>query len=113
MTYGQLVSQYIGERYMLSQEVAIQRQRESKPDEFAEYNAFCEACKVRAKADLDAVNAAEEQAKADRIAAAAEARAKHEEEKAKREAEREAEKAKREAEREAKKAAQNGDEAEK
>lgn len=112
MTYGQLVSQYIGERYTLSQEVAIQRQRESKPEEFAEYNAFCEACKVRAKADLDAVNAAEEQAKADRIAAA-EARAKHEEEKAKREAEREAEKAKREAEREAKKAAQNGDEAEK
>lgn len=94
MTYGQLVSQYISEKYTLSQEVAIQRQRDSKPEEFAEYNAFCEECKRRAKANLEAVNEAEEKAEADRLAAVAEARAKHEADKAEREAERKAKEAK-------------------
>lgn len=60
MTYEQLVSQYISEKYTLSQEIAIQRQRDTKPKEFAEYNSYCEECKVRAKANINAYNAEQE-----------------------------------------------------
>lgn len=36
-------------RYDEDDELALQRQRETKPDDFAEYNAFCEAAKAEAK----------------------------------------------------------------
>ena len=36
-------------RYSVSQELAILRQRDTKPEEFAEYNAFAEECKAEAK----------------------------------------------------------------
>lgn len=48
-TYEELVEQYIRERYNLSQELAIQRQRETKVEEFNEYFTYCEECKIKAK----------------------------------------------------------------
>lgn len=47
--YENLVESYIRERYSLSAELAILRQRDTKPEEFAEYNAYAEECKARAK----------------------------------------------------------------
>ena len=51
-TYEELVDQKIRERYTFSNEFAILRQRFSKPEEFAEYNDFCELCKKEAKLQL-------------------------------------------------------------
>ena len=48
-TYEERVVQLIRERYDLDAELAILRQRDSKPEEFAEYNAYCEECKDKAK----------------------------------------------------------------
>lgn len=39
-------------RYTISQEIAILRQRDTKPDEFADYNTFAEACKAEARAAI-------------------------------------------------------------
>lgn len=50
--YAQRVSDLIRERYSISAELSIHRQRDTKPEEFAEYNAFAEACKVKAKEEL-------------------------------------------------------------
>jgi hypothetical protein len=52
-SYEELVSQYIREQYSIDDELAILRQRETKPDEFAAYNTFCEQCKTRAKQELN------------------------------------------------------------
>ena len=51
--YPQLVEKKIRTRYSVSAELAILRQRDTKPEEFAEYNAFCELCKVEAKTELN------------------------------------------------------------
>lgn len=58
--FGVLVDMMIRCRYSISDELALLRQRDSKPEEFAEYNAFVEACKAEAKTLLG-VNAAPEQ----------------------------------------------------
>lgn len=50
--YPQLVEYNIRKKYSLSAELAILRQRDTKPEEFAEYNAFCELCKAEAKTEL-------------------------------------------------------------
>lgn len=47
--YPELVEELIRQRYTISQELAIHRQRDTKPIEFANYNAFCEECKATAK----------------------------------------------------------------
>ena len=47
--YKQTVEMLIRERYSLSDEFAILRQRDDKPEEFAEYYAYVEECKARAK----------------------------------------------------------------
>lgn len=47
--YPKLVQELINERYSIYQELAIQRQRDVKPQEFEEYNTYCEQCKARAK----------------------------------------------------------------
>lgn len=52
ISYEELVDSKIRARYTISQEFAILRQRDTKPDEFAEYNAYCEQCKAEAKAGL-------------------------------------------------------------
>ena len=51
--YPQLVENKIRTRYSVSAELAILRQRDTKPEEFAEYNAFCELCKAKAKTELN------------------------------------------------------------
>ena len=48
--YGQTVDSLIRKRYSLWDELAILRQRDEKPEEWAEYNAYCEECKIKAKA---------------------------------------------------------------
>ena len=48
-TYEERVEQLIREKYSVNQEFAIQRQRETKLDEFTEYFAYCEECKATAK----------------------------------------------------------------
>lgn len=50
--YPQLVENKIRTKYSVSAELAILRQRDTKPEEFAEYNAFCELCKAEAKTEL-------------------------------------------------------------
>lgn len=50
--YPRLVESKIRQRYTVSDEFAILRQRDSKPEEYAEYNAFCEACKAEVKAEI-------------------------------------------------------------
>ena len=47
--YEEYVNTLIREKYTLSQELAILRQRDSKPEEYAAYNAYCEECKAVAK----------------------------------------------------------------
>lgn len=53
-TYNELVVQKIRERYTVDDELALQRQRDTKPDEFDEYNTFCEACKTAAREEVEA-----------------------------------------------------------
>ena len=48
-TYETYVEKLIREKYTVSDELAILRQRDSKPEKFAEYNAFCEDCKVKSR----------------------------------------------------------------
>lgn len=50
--YEARTEQLIRERYTVGAELAILRQRDSKPDEFAAYNAFAEQCKAEAKNEL-------------------------------------------------------------
>lgn len=50
--YPGLVDTYVRSKYSISEELAILRQRDSKPDEFEEYNAYVEACKRKAKEEL-------------------------------------------------------------
>ena len=54
LSYDDAVNQKIRQRYTESQEFAILRQRDEKPDEFAEYYAYCEECKARAKEIIQA-----------------------------------------------------------
>lgn len=51
-TYEEKVVYLIRERYDLNAELAILRQRDSKPEEFAEYNEYCEKCKIKAKQEV-------------------------------------------------------------
>ena len=47
--YPELVSELIRKRYSINAELAILRQRDEKPLEFAQYHAFAEACKREAR----------------------------------------------------------------
>ena len=47
--YSALVSRKIRARYSLSDELALSRQRDAKPEEWEAYNAYCEKCKADAK----------------------------------------------------------------
>lgn len=51
--YENLVISKIRKRYSLNQELAILRQRDTKEDEFAAYNAYAEQCKIEAKAEME------------------------------------------------------------
>lgn len=50
--YAAEVERMVRMRYSLSDELGLLRQRESKPEEFAEYYAYVEQCKAVAKAAL-------------------------------------------------------------
>ena len=54
-TYEERVVEKIRARYSVDDELALLRQRDVKPDEFAEYNAYCEACKAEARAETEGV----------------------------------------------------------
>lgn len=48
--YNEEVNSMIRQRYSLSEELAILRQRDTKPGEFAVYNEYAEECKAKVKA---------------------------------------------------------------
>lgn len=48
--YDEAVDAEIRKRYSVSQEFAILRQRDEKPEEYAAYFAYCEECKAYVKA---------------------------------------------------------------
>ena len=50
--YPNLVSRLIRERYSIDDEMAILRQRDTKPEEYEAYNAVCEECKARARKEI-------------------------------------------------------------
>lgn len=50
--YPNLVSKLIRERYSVDDEMAILRQRDTKPEEWKEYNSYCEDCKAKAKEEI-------------------------------------------------------------
>ena len=52
-SYEELVVWKIRERYTIDDELAILRQRDTKQDEFAEYNDFVEQCKAEAKEETN------------------------------------------------------------
>ena len=51
--YENMIIRKIRARYTVNQELAILRQRDTKPEEFAEYNAFVERCKAEVKKELE------------------------------------------------------------
>lgn len=58
-TMGELVDAMVRVQYSISDELALLRQRDGKPEEFAAYNEFVEACKAEAKIMLG-INAGNE-----------------------------------------------------
>lgn len=48
-TYAKKVNYLIRKKYSMSDEFAILRQRDSKPEEFDAYNKYCEECKTKVK----------------------------------------------------------------
>ena len=46
VSYDEAVNAEIRKKYSESQEFAILRQKEEKPEEYAEYYAYCEVCKA-------------------------------------------------------------------
>lgn len=50
--YANLVEQKVREKYSVSAELAILRQRDTKQEEFEAYNTYVEQCKATAKSEL-------------------------------------------------------------
>lgn len=50
--YESLIVSKIRKKYTLDQELAILRQRDSKPEEFSKYNEYVEQCKLEAKQEV-------------------------------------------------------------
>lgn len=50
--YEDRVAELIRVKYTFNQELAILRQRDSKPEEFAAYNAYAEECKSTARKEI-------------------------------------------------------------
>lgn len=50
--YALRVGELVRARYSVSDELALLRQREDKPEEFAAYNEFAEACKAQAHREV-------------------------------------------------------------
>ena len=54
--YEEQVVAKIRERYSIDDELAILRQRDTKPDEFEAYNAYAESCKKEARLLIEKQN---------------------------------------------------------
>ena len=52
LLYPEYVSHLIHEKYSINTELALLRQMNSKPEDFAEYNAFAEQCKAKARREI-------------------------------------------------------------
>lgn len=50
--YEDLIVSKIRQKYSVNQELAILRQRDSKPLEFLEYNEYVEQCKAEVKSEM-------------------------------------------------------------
>lgn len=50
--YKAVVERLIRERYSVADELGILRQRDTKPEEYAEYYAYAEQCKEEAKTEV-------------------------------------------------------------
>ncbi|MBQ9784390.1 MAG: hypothetical protein IJW29_02710 [Clostridia bacterium] len=50
---SKLVEDLIGRHYTIGQQIAVLRQKEEKPAEYAAFCAYAEACKARVRAYLD------------------------------------------------------------
>lgn len=50
--YDELVEKYIREKYTISQEFAVIRQKDDKPDEYQLYYTYAEECKMRARGEI-------------------------------------------------------------
>lgn len=50
--YESEIVRLIRKRYSINQELAILRQRDEKPDEYAEYNQYVEECKAAVKNNI-------------------------------------------------------------
>ena len=50
--YQNLIIRKIRKRYSVNQELAILRQRDTKPEEFAAYHEYVELCKAEVKAEM-------------------------------------------------------------
>lgn len=50
--YKTRIDKQIRQKYSINDELAILRQRDNKPEEYAEYNAYCEACKAEARKEV-------------------------------------------------------------
>ena len=50
--YENLIIRKIRKRYSVNQELAILRQRDTKPAEFAAYNEYVEQCKAEVKEEM-------------------------------------------------------------
>lgn len=51
--YESMIVKRIREKYSLNQELAILRQRDTKPIEYEEYSSYVEQCKAAVKAELE------------------------------------------------------------
>lgn len=51
-----IVNELVRRKYTLPEELALLRQRDSKADEFTEYNTYAEECKKLANEILDKIN---------------------------------------------------------
>ena len=49
LTYGEEVAAVIAAKYSIDDQIALLRQKDSKPDEWAEFNAFAEEVKRKVK----------------------------------------------------------------
>lgn len=50
--YSEKVVALIREQYSLDEELALQRQRDKKPDEWEAYDNYCEQCKQQARLEI-------------------------------------------------------------
>lgn len=50
--YKKEVRRRIRMRYDIDDELALERQKDKKPEEWAEFNAYCEQCKAEVKLEI-------------------------------------------------------------